>query len=61
MASSDTPEVSVIMGVYDEKDVAEAVGLPEDQIASCLIALGYPDQEPTAPKRKEIGELLTIK
>ena len=48
------------MGVYDEAAVAEAVGLPEGQIASCLIALGYADQDPSAPKRKEVDELLTI-
>ena len=61
LAAHDAGLGTVIMGVYDEKDVADAVGLPEGQIASCLIALGYPDQDPSAPKRKEVSELLTFK
>ena len=61
LAAHDAGLGTVILGVYDEKAVAEALDLPEDQIASCLIAVGYPDQEPAAPKRKEVSELLTIK
>ena len=60
LAAHDAGLGTVIMGVYDEKAVADALDLPEGQIASCLIALGYADQDPQAPKRKEVGELLTI-
>lgn len=28
---------------------------------ACLMPLGYPAEEPSAPKRKEVAELLTIK
>lgn len=61
LAAHDAGLGSVILGVYDEKAVAETVGLPEGQIASCLIAMGYPAQSPEAPKRKSVDELLTVK
>ena len=49
---------TVIMGVFDEDEIAELLGIPEDQELGALIALGYPDIEPDAPKRKAVGELL---
>lgn len=52
---------TVIMGIFDENKVAEVVGLPEGQSVSALIAIGYPADEPAAPKRKSAEELLTIK
>ena len=35
--------------------------LPEGMGVACLMPLGYPAEEPGAPKRKEVAELLTIK
>ena len=52
---------TVIMGIFDEAKVAEVVGIPEGQSVSALIAIGYPAEEPAAPKRKSAEELLTIK
>ncbi len=52
---------TVIMGIFDEDKVAETVGVPEGQSVSALIAVGYTDTAPEAPKRKSIEELLTIK
>jgi nitroreductase len=52
---------TVIMGIFDENKVAELVGVPEGQSVSALIAIGYPADEPQAPKRKSVEELLTIK
>lgn len=51
---------TVIMGIYDQDKVAQAVSLPEGQTVSALIALGHPDISPEAPKRKTAEELLTI-
>lgn len=51
---------TVIMGVFDESKVKELVPIPEGQIISSLIALGYPNQAPTAPKRKSIDDILTV-
>ncbi|MCR4716512.1 MAG: nitroreductase family protein [Lachnospiraceae bacterium] len=52
---------TVIMGIFDEDEVANVVGIPEGQKIMALIALGYPDEEPQAPKRKTVDDLLTIK
>ena len=53
---------SVILGIFDEKMVAEYIRLPEGERAVALIALGYPlsGQELKAPRRKDVGELLQI-
>ena len=51
---------SVIMGIYDEAKVAAAIQLPETQGVAALIALGYPDETPVAPKRKTVDDLLTF-
>ena len=49
---------TVIMGVFDEDGISRLIGLPEDQELGALIALGIPDTEPEAPKRKTVGQLL---
>lgn len=49
---------SVMLGIFDEGFVAGAVGLPENETVAALIAVGYPAQEPAAPKRKSADELL---
>lgn len=51
---------SVIMGIFDENKVAEAVHLPEDETVAALIAIGYPAEEPIAPKRKDVDEILRV-
>lgn len=52
---------TVIMGIYDEKKVIDILSVPEGQSVSSLIALGHPAEEPQAPKRKEVADLLTVK
>lgn len=49
---------TVIMGYFNENKVAEIINLPDGEKISALIALGYPDESPNAPKRKEIEEIL---
>ncbi len=51
---------SVILGLYDENIVKEELNISDDMSVSCLIALGYPTEEVSAPKRKEVDEILTI-
>ena len=51
----------MILGIYDEAKVIEAAGVPEGQKVSALIPVGYPAEEPQAPKRKEVADLLTVK
>lgn len=59
LAAHDKGVGSVIMGVFDEAKVAEAIQVPEGQKVAALIALGYPAEEPKAPKRKAVEDLVT--
>lgn len=49
---------TVIMGIFDEDKVSELLNIPEGQELVALIATGYPDVDPEAPKRKPVDELL---
>lgn len=49
---------TVIMGIFDEAKAASLLGLSEDRELAALIPVGYPDEEPVAPKRKSVEELL---
>lgn len=49
---------TVIMGIFDEDGVSRLLELPEEQELAALIAIGYPDIEPEAPKRKSAEDLL---
>lgn len=51
---------TVIMGIFEEAKVKEALQIPETESVSALIALGYPEEVPEAPKRKETELLLKI-
>lgn len=45
-----------IMGIYDENALPEILDLPEDEIVTAVIPMGYPAVDPTAPKRKSVEE-----
>lgn len=49
---------SVILGIYDEDKLPAFLGLQDDEVLTALIALGYSDINPAAPKRKGVDELL---
>lgn len=49
---------TVIMGIFDEDGISELLDIPQGQQLGALIALGYPDIEPDAPKRKTVEQLL---
>ena len=50
---------TVITGYFDEEKIIELLKLPEDRKIGCVIGLGFPDEEPAAPKRKSVSDLLT--
>lgn len=50
---------TVIMGIYDEEKVKNLLHIPDNQSVSALIGIGYPDQNPDAPERKSVEELLS--
>ncbi|MCR5477164.1 MAG: nitroreductase family protein [Lachnospiraceae bacterium] len=51
---------TVILGLYDD-NAAEVIGVPEGQELVALIPIGYPAEEPTAPKRKGVTDLLSYR
>lgn len=61
LAAHDAGLGTVIMGIFDEDGVSELLEIPEGQEIVALIALGSPDTEPIAPKRKATEDLLTYK
>ncbi len=52
---------TVIMGVFDDKGIEAILDLPDTQELAALITFGYPDEEPEAPARKTVADLLTYK
>jgi len=47
-----------IMGIFEDKAVEEAINLPESQKVGALVAIGYPAEEPAAPARKDVEQLV---
>ena len=50
---------TVIMGIFDRPALEKYLNVPEGQELVALIAIGYPDEEPAAPRRKAVSDLLT--
>ena len=61
LAAHDRGIGSVILGIFDEKAVAELINLDEGCFVSALIPIGYPAATPNAPLRKDVDELLIFK
>ena len=51
---------TLIMGIYDEEKIRNILNLPEHESISALIAVGYADESPNAPKRKELSEIMEV-
>jgi len=47
-----------IFGVVEEEKIAHLTHLPDNETVAALIVYGYADDEPKAPERKEISEIL---
>ena len=58
LAARDKGLGTVIMGIFDEDGITELLHIPEDQELAALIAVGWQDIDPDAPKRKTVGDLL---
>lgn len=50
---------SVVMGIFDEEKLREVLNLPENQKVAAILALGYSDENPIMPRRKDVDELVT--
>ena len=51
---------TVIMGIFDIEEASQVLGVPEGQELVALIPIGYPAEEPVAPKRKTVQDLLSF-
>lgn len=52
---------TVIMGIFNHDEVSETLDLPKDRELVALIAAGYYDHLPSAPRRKNVDDLLLYK
>lgn len=52
---------TVIMGIFDQEEVSGLLELPGERELVALIPIGYPAEEPAAPRRKTVEELLSYK
>ena len=50
---------TLCLAAHDEDGITDLLHIPEDQELAALIAIGYPDIDPDAPKRKSVDDLLT--
>lgn len=51
---------TVIMGIFDQAEIEALLQIPEDRELVALIPVGYADEEPVAPRRKPVSDLLTF-
>jgi nitroreductase len=58
LAAHDSGLATVIVGLFDHDKVAETIKLPSEHEVLVLIPLGYPDHEPSPPKRRELKEFV---
>lgn len=49
---------SVIMGIFDEEKLHNLLNLPENQNIAAILAVGYSDESPIMPKRKDVKEIV---
>lgn len=49
---------TVVMGVINDEAISEIIGLPAEETVAALIVYGYPDEQPDAPQRKPVEELV---
>jgi len=49
---------TVIVGLFDHDRAREILNVPPDREVVAIVPLGYPDHEPSPPKRKSMGELV---
>lgn len=47
---------TVVVGLFDHAKAGEIIGLPADHEVVALIPMGYSEQQPSPPPRKEVAE-----
>lgn len=49
-----------VMGVIDDRKIAQIIGLPDNQTVAALVTFGYPNEEGRSPSRHDLDELCTF-
>ena len=49
---------TVHTGLFEAREVARILDVPEGVVVVEMTPLGYPDEQPTAPKRKELPDIV---
>ncbi len=60
LAAYENGIASVILGLFDDAKAAAILELPEDREVAALIPMGYAAEEPAAPRRKPVEEILAF-
>ena len=50
----------MILGIFDQDKIESLLGVPETQELVALIPVGYAAEEPAAPRRKPVDDLLSF-
>ena len=58
LAAHDSGLGTVIVGLFEHDKVGEIIKLPPEHEVLVLIPVGYPDHDPSPPKRRELGEFV---
>jgi nitroreductase len=58
LAAHDAGLGTVIVGLFDHDKVGEIIKLPPEHEVMVLIPIGYPDHDPSPPKRRELKEFV---
>ena len=61
LAAHDAGLGTVVMGIFPHEELGAFLNVPEEQELMALIAVGYPAEQPNAPKRKDVETLLTYR
>lgn len=52
---------TLIMGIYNEKEIREYFEIPETQEIVCVLSVGYPESQPEARPRLSVDEIAVFK
>ena len=58
LAAHDMGLGTVIVGLFDHDQVGKVIKLPKDHEVLVLIPVGYPDHEPSPPKRQDLADFV---
>jgi len=50
---------TVHVGLFDAKEAARILDVPDGAVVVEMTPLGYPDEQPVAPRRKELSEIVS--